>query len=184
MFMRCFNCNSVLEKDWKFCASCGANICGLPDNMAKAIEASILSALSGTNMSGFAIRVIPSKVSETDACEKKTFFKRQPQTNFLETPNKPLKVVEPKTDITRLPGRIIVDAELPEVSNGNDIKVMLLGESIEIRAVAPEKMYMKILRIPKNMRLARSSFIEGKLRMELGEGVRIIDHKNQFFERT
>lgn len=179
--MKCASCSSAIEKDWKFCASCGANLCGLPDNMAKAIEASILSALQGTNMSGFAIRVIPSKTSEAEDHKKKAYFKRQPQTSFLETPNKPLKVVEPKTDITRLPGRIIVDAELPEVSNSNDIKVMLLGESIEIRAVANEKMYMKIMQIPRNMRLARSSFVEGKLRMELGEGVRIMDRKYQFF---
>lgn len=167
--MRCANCNSVLGENWKFCASCGANLCGLPDNMAKAIEASILSALAGTNMSGFAIRVVPSKTSEGDEIKKKAYFKRQPQTSFLETPNKPLKVIEPKTDVTRLPGRIIVDAELPEVSNSNDIKVMLLGESIEIRAVAHEKMYMKIMQIPKNMRLAGSSFSEGKLKLALSE---------------
>lgn len=172
MIMLCANCNSVLEENWKFCASCGASLSDDSDRLAKAIESSVMSALRGTNMSGFAIRVIPSKSGEIVLSERKVCSKIQKQNSFLQVPNKALDVVEPKTDITRLPGRIVVEAELPEVKSGNDIKVMLLGESIEIRAVAPEKMYMKILRMPRSMRLVNSAFVGGKLKVELGEVVR------------
>ena len=167
--MHCNTCNSVVEENWKFCAYCGTNLSINPDRMAKAIEASVMSALEGTGMKGYAIRVIPSKAPETAARGKKPYFKRQAQTIFLETPNKELAVIEPKTDITRMPGKILLEAGLPGVASSNDVKIMVLSESIEIRAIAPEKMYMKILRIPKNMRLARSAFIEGKLKAELIE---------------
>ncbi len=169
--MRCNICNSIVEEKWRFCAACGTNLAGSPNKTdiiaEKAVETSILSALQGMGISGFAIRAVPSALRE-----QKKYSKRQPQNNFLQTPNKEITVVEPKTDITRLPGRIIVDADLPEVKSGNNIKIMLLGESIEIRAVAPEKMYLKIMHIPKNMRLAGSSFVEGKLKIALGECMR------------
>ncbi len=170
--MRCNNCNSAVEENWNFCAVCGANIADSPDKMAKAIEASVMSALQGTGMSGYAIKIVPSKARETSVRENKKYCKRQPQSNFLETPNNALAVAEPKTDITRLPGKMLLELDLPQVVSGNYIKIMLLGESIEIRAIAPEKMYMKILRIPRNLRFVRSVFNQGKLKVELGECAR------------
>lgn len=168
--MRCNHCNSAVEENWNFCATCGATIIRNPDMITKAIEASVMSSLQAIGMKGYAIRVIPSR--QNAICEHKPCFRHEAQDNFLATPGKPLPVVEPKTDITRLPGRMALELELPEVSSGNYIKIMLLGESIEIRAIAPEKMYLKILHIPRNLRLARSVFNEGKLRVELGDEAR------------
>lgn len=167
--MRCHSCNSVVEENWKFCASCGASIIDNSDRMAKMIEASVASALQGTGMSGFAIRAVPQAGNQNAPGEHKPRFRRQAQANFLEQPNTAKTVIEPKTDITRMPGKILIEAELRNVASGNDIKIMLLSESIEIRAVAPENMYMKILRVPKNLKLARSSFAGGKLEIELSE---------------
>ncbi|MBU4246514.1 MAG: zinc ribbon domain-containing protein [Nanoarchaeota archaeon] len=168
--MRCAACNSVLEEKWKFCASCGANIKNCSEALTKEITQSIISSLTGSeNKGNLEINMLPNKTINNSQEDRKIHSKRQKQNSFLNTPNKPLEVVEPKTDITRLPGRIMLDTEIPGVKSGDSIKIMLLGESIEIRAVAPEKMYMKILHIPQNMRLAGSSFVDGKLRVALSE---------------
>ncbi|VVB61017.1 Uncharacterised protein [uncultured archaeon] len=255
--MNCPNCNSAVEENWKYCASCGANIAvntendtimnysthnrtmagnnsiesrtfraervcrddtcpalgksrtsddeELVERMAKEIGVSILASLGGIQTRGLAIRVIKPQSKQSDKSMQETCFKEQENTvnsktfdSYLngclnsqsiqshnitnikgcaieythkqESASKP--VFEPKIDITRLPGKIAVDAELPSVVSGNDISTTLLGESMEIRAIAPEKMYFKVVPVPRRMRIIGSSFLEGKLRVELGEAVR------------
>jgi len=161
-----------MDENWKFCAFCGANIEEIREKFTKELTCSIMASLENSEgKNNFTVKLIPRERLNAQLEGRKIYSKRQNQNSFLNTPNKKLLVVEPKTDITRLPGRITIDAELPEVLSGNDVKIMFLGESIEIRAIAPEKMYLKIMRIPKNMWLARSSFAEGRLRMDLGERI-------------
>ena len=172
VLMRCAACNSVLEENWKFCASCGANIRESSAALTREIAQSIMSSLNDSENKGrLEIKILPHEIIKNSQKDK-AYSKRQKQNSFLNTPAKPLEVVEPKTDITRLPGRIMLETEIPGVKSGNSIKIMLLGESIEIRAVAPEKMYMKIMRIPRNMRLDGSSFVDGRLKIALGECIR------------
>ncbi len=219
--MNCPNCNSEIENNWKYCASCGANITidtesdtimnystrdrtmaknsssrefkdeELVERMAKEIGVSILASLGGVQTRGMEIRVInprnhalrqafPDKPENREyqnrqscAFRQETGFKAQEKGHAIECTRKQeaasKPVFEPKIDITRLPGKIAVDAELPEVVSSNNVSTTLLGESMEIRAIAPEKMYFKIVPVPRRMRIIRSAFLEGKLRVELGE---------------
>lgn len=164
--MRCNSCNSEVEEHWNFCASCGANVINEPDRLAQEISASILASLNAySGSTKYAIKTRP----RTSEAALRKYSKKQKQTEFLQTPYDSRKVVEPKMEITRLPGKLVLLTELPEVASGNHIKIMLLRESLEIRAVSSKKMYMKIIPLPRRMRFAGSSFVDGKLKVELGE---------------
>ncbi len=161
--MRCNSCNSIVEEHWNFCASCGANVLNEPDRLAQEIGASILASIQAGSMK-YRVKTMP----EATKTEFK-YSKKQNQTDFLHTPYNSQKVVEPKMEITRLPGKLVLLTELPEVASGNHIRIMLLRESLEIRAVSQRKMYMKIIPLPRKMKFAGSSFVEGKLKVELCE---------------
>lgn len=78
-------------------------------------------------------------------------------------------VTEPKMEILRLPGKIVLEAELPGVESANGIKILELSESLEMRAEAPERIYLKIVQVPAGMRVISKAFEPGKLRVELGK---------------
>ncbi len=73
---------------------------------------------------------------------------------------------EPKADVRRIGDRVSVDIEMPSVKDTGDIEVRELGSSVEVKAVAGDKAYFKILTKPENLRLSGKSFGDGKLHLE------------------
>jgi len=72
---------------------------------------------------------------------------------------------EPKTKIKRFSDRLIYELEVPGVKSIKDIIFMKLEESLEIKAIADKKVYIKI--IPINMPLINSYLSKDKLILEL-----------------
>ncbi len=73
---------------------------------------------------------------------------------------------EPKTDIKRLPDKIIIETNLPDVESEDDIIIHTLPESIELKAIGKKKMYFKIMQIPKGWQLTSKTFKDSKLKLE------------------
>ncbi len=73
---------------------------------------------------------------------------------------------EPKTDIKRLPDRIIIETNLPDVESDSDIIVHTLPESIELKAIGKKKIYFRIMQIPKGWQLISKTFKDSKLKLE------------------
>ncbi|MCK4808724.1 MAG: zinc ribbon domain-containing protein [Candidatus Aenigmarchaeota archaeon] len=73
---------------------------------------------------------------------------------------------EPKTDIKRLPDKIIIETNLPDVESEDDIIVHTLPESIELKAIGKKKMYFRIMQIPKGWQLISKTFKDSKLKLE------------------
>jgi len=73
---------------------------------------------------------------------------------------------EPITQIRRLSDRIIYEIEMPDVESINDISIIKLENSIEIKALAKNKAYFKV--IPINLPITNYTLSEGKLVLELG----------------
>jgi HSP20 family molecular chaperone IbpA len=76
-----------------------------------------------------------------------------------------LKREEPKTDIRRLSNKMIYEIEMPGVKSLEDISIIKLENSIEIKAVAKNKSYLK--NIPINLPIINYNLSEGKLILEL-----------------
>lgn len=73
---------------------------------------------------------------------------------------------EPKADVRRTDGTVTVDMELPGVKSPDDIHVRELENSVEVKAIAGEKAYFKIVTKPPQARLAERNFSNGVLHLE------------------
>lgn len=72
---------------------------------------------------------------------------------------------EPKTNIRRFSNKVIYEIEMPEVKSIEDVSITKLENSIEIRAIAKNKAYFKL--IPISLPITDYNFSEGKLVLEL-----------------
>ena len=73
---------------------------------------------------------------------------------------------EPSANIRRLSNKVIYELDIPGVTSINDISVIKLENSIEIKAVAKDKAYKKI--IPIDLPLKKYKLENEKLILELG----------------
>jgi HSP20 family molecular chaperone IbpA len=73
---------------------------------------------------------------------------------------------EPKTNVRRLANKVIYEIEMPGVKEIDDISILKLENSIEIKAVGEKKAYKKI--IPINLPIINYDLSEGRLILELG----------------
>ncbi len=78
----------------------------------------------------------------------------------------PKTTEEPKTEVRRVDSKVMVDMELPGVKSLEDIRINEMQESVEVRAVAGERGFFKILTKPGQFRLSGKSFKAGKLHLE------------------
>ncbi len=77
-----------------------------------------------------------------------------------------LKKEEPKTDLRRLSNRVIYELEMPKVHSIEDVSIVKLEDSIEIKAIGKDVGYTKI--IPISLPIKNFEFAKGKLVLELG----------------
>ncbi len=95
---------------------------------------------------------------------------RQPETMKQPESEKELPPVkyteEPKTSVRRLDSKVLVEIEIPGVKSEDDIRITELESSVEVRAVAGEKAYFKILTKPGEFRITKKDFEKGKLVIE------------------
>lgn len=73
---------------------------------------------------------------------------------------------EPAANVRRLDGRVVVDLEIPGVKSEKDIEVNELESSVEVKAIAGNRGYFKILTKPEEFSLSRRTFKNGKLQLE------------------
>jgi len=78
----------------------------------------------------------------------------------------PKKTEEPKSTVKRLGSKVIVDIELPDVKRDDDIQVKELEDSVEVRALADDKLYFKILTKPSKSGITSQDFKNGVLHLE------------------
>lgn len=87
-------------------------------------------------------------------------FSKENSKKFSNLPKK-----EPKTNIKRLSDRIIYEIEMEDVKSINDISIIQLENSIEIKAIGKESSYYKT--IPIEFPIIDYYFEENKLILEL-----------------
>lgn len=73
---------------------------------------------------------------------------------------------EPKTDVRRFSDKVVYELSMPGVRSENDISINNLENSIEIKAIAKDRAYKKV--IPIDFPITGYNFSKGKLILELG----------------
>jgi len=137
--------------------------------------------LSNPKGSGFSIKIIQSGGKEPEVSvrtfgdvDKEKLKKEMSGMSYSSGESKGQKVMikesmkteEPKTSVTRSSSKVIVNMEMPGVKSDRDIEVSELESSVEVKALAGDKAYFKILTKPSQFRLAKRSFDRGILHME------------------
>ncbi len=72
---------------------------------------------------------------------------------------------EPSTNIRRLADRVIYEIDIPGVKSIRDVSIVKLENSIEIKALTKDKVYIKL--IPINLPISDYKLSKGKLILEL-----------------
>jgi hypothetical protein len=112
-------------------------------------------------------RVFPQnreqQIQETNPKPEKVSVNKMPQEK-LERFAK-LKRVEPNSKVRRFGNKIIYELEVPGVKDINDILINKLENSIEIKALAQDKSYSKIINV--NLPIIRYGLEKGNLFLEL-----------------
>ena len=86
-----------------------------------------------------------------------------PQGNLKKATN--IAKEEPLTSIKRLSDKVIYEIEIPGVKSIEDISITKLENSIEIKALAKDRLYFKL--IPINLPITNYNLSKGKLVLEL-----------------
>lgn len=120
---------------------------------------------------------------EIEKSIKKIGFREDPKIRETEGPGKPgvtereegkvcisgaKTTEEPKTCVKRIGERMVVEVELPDVRDSRDIEVKSLENSIELKALAGDRAYFKILTKPPQTNVKEKRFKRGILYLELG----------------
>lgn len=88
-------------------------------------------------------------------------FSNEKLKKFVKLPKK-----EPATKIRRFTDKVVYEINIPEVKSINDISITQLETSIEIKALAKNKVYSKL--IPINLPIINFNFLNEKLVLEFG----------------
>ncbi|MDO8468121.1 MAG: hypothetical protein Q7S56_04210 [Nanoarchaeota archaeon] len=94
---------------------------------------------------------------------KEIISKKIKEESLRNTKNLPRE--EPKTDIRRLADKVIYEISIPGVKSTDDISISKLENSIEIKAIAKNKVYTK--HVPFALPIIDYKFADGKLTLEL-----------------
>lgn len=73
---------------------------------------------------------------------------------------------EPSTNVRRLSNKVVYEIDLPGVKSAEDVSIIKLENSIEIKAVTKDKAYFKLL--PIKLPIINYKVSDGKLVLELG----------------
>lgn len=76
---------------------------------------------------------------------------------------------EPKTNLKRMGDNIQYEMEVPGVQSIKDVSIIKLEKSLEVKAIAKEKAYQKI--IPIDLPLKKFTLLQGKLTLELDASI-------------
>lgn len=90
----------------------------------------------------------------------------QAQTIETSTLPTPKTTEEPSARISSLGNKVIVDIDLPGVKKEKDIEVLERESSVEVKAIAGDKGFFKILTKPPEFTLKEKTFKKGSLHLE------------------
>ncbi len=186
--MKCVNCHNDADDKWNYCPTCGfkfrdaKNVQGVFSvfsDLLKQFKDEGLFENADDSLKSFTIKIDNSdgvpKVKVSNPNKNKhehhhshhnhASYPKQSQLN-LRTPHR--NVEEPKTQLDRREGSFVVKMEIPDVVDVNDVEIIRFPESVEIRAHAKDKTYLKTIDTGSFKTVRTKQLINGTLFMELG----------------
>lgn len=175
--MKCLYCNAKIEEKWNYCSECGHGIerhnrfVNLIhrhlDQIKRRFSAPTIDREERGTRGGITISITtgfgqPQVSMDSDEPEKKDSYN---QKRLFER-RQPKETIEPEVIMNKTVGTIIVSTPLPGVKTEDDVEIISLPNSVELRAYGDEKGYFKILNIPNTFGLVEKKLKDGKLRLQ------------------
>ncbi len=179
---RCDRCNAEIKRSWNYCPFCGSKISrvkkfvefGVEDifeRMLESIDSTFRWLLTSNpepqkKQHVLKIKITPAHVDvmrENDPRKKDRISGEHVVKSSHEPSTTPKAVVEPEAEIKRQGSEITITLKMPGIKDERDVELIRLEESAEIRARVKDKMYFKILDIPKSFTLKEKSVSKDRL---------------------
>ena len=135
----------------------------IPRGQVKKTGVSIRISTSGNRPPEIKIDSFGNKKAKQTKTIKEMPQKTMPQKNLKKISMLPKK--EPITEVKRFSDKIVYEIKMPGVKSTEDISIIKLENSIEIKALAKDKVYFKL--IPINLPITDYNLSKGKLVLEL-----------------
>ncbi|MEM2954350.1 MAG: zinc ribbon domain-containing protein [Candidatus Nanoarchaeia archaeon] len=158
---KCWQCKKEIKYNWQFCPFCGVN---LNKNFENSFER-LFNDIS--KMLAVSLSSLPQNISITldDSNEfAEEIEKNQNKRKLLKLP----KIIEePKTEIKSHKNKFLIFVKLPNIKKLKDVDVKIFGQSLEIRALAKDKGYFKIVPLPSKYEIINKVLEGDILKIEL-----------------
>ena len=184
---KCKNCNVEVNDKWNFCQNCGVDLMGksfgnyknidrqmevinktLEENLGfprfrvkSPVRGVSITITSGTGMQPR----VEVKTSGVHKHHEHAFPVKEPEIEGKKEIRIPKFTEEPETKIQHIGKRQIITINLADVKE-EDVQIKQLEQSIEIRAIAGNKGYFKLLPVPANAYVDKQ-FKNGILTLEI-----------------
>jgi HSP20 family molecular chaperone IbpA len=177
--VKCRFCNSEMHEGWLFCPYCGAPS-GLefkpvfaPQEVEEEIKKlhRILTSTLGPEMRG-GISIKISNVDGKPDIQVKRFgdleeISSEKQVTFTQRVRQiPRETSEPEAVVQKVDNTYILKIKMPDVGE-EDIDVMKLENSVEIRGYMGDKVYFKVFEIPINGKIIYRKLEDGVLTVKV-----------------
>lgn len=186
--MKCKSCKKDIgAEQWKYCPHCGEELAkksvysygmqDVADKMLSGIQRILMRKLfttlaqtirqsEGANSGSFRVKITSSKRPMAHATKQATA--QAPDMTTASKRPTPKETIEPKADITKLPGKLKINIPLPGIECMDDIDILKFENSCEIRAYTEDKLYFKIIQTPQNLNLYEKNLNNETLILEFG----------------
>ena len=165
--MNCNECGRKTAKDWNYCPYCGEEVIrskgifGSIDKIFKGLFNNLNKGLINEEVNGnkFTIRIRGMPNNNTN-------FKPRPQKQSFKMP---AELIEPEAKIKRLGNELEINVLLPGIKSLNEIRLVKMGESLEIRAVNGNKGYFKLISVPNEYQVINKTINNELLNVRMRE---------------
>lgn len=182
--MNCENCGGNADEKWNFCPKCGNEIrrksffeygvadlfADVANNLARKLLYEMQPGAS-KNAGGFSVKIMQGMApgaGQNREYSDSGIEGRKPAELSAKVRPQPRVTIEPKANFSKLPGKLLVEVEAPGVKSLDDVDVLELGTSVEVRAYSGDKLYFKIISIPKKAAVVSKKVEDGKVVLVMG----------------
>ncbi|MCK4555263.1 MAG: zinc ribbon domain-containing protein [Candidatus Aenigmarchaeota archaeon] len=187
--MACEKCNIDTKDDWSFCPKCGhelkrskvvdygmedvfASMANSLQNMTKRMLFEGMRPQGAKAPSGLTVKIVrgvPATAMRNQSARIAPVQMNAPAkvTTPLKARPAPKKTIEPEATFNKLPGKLMVEVKTPGVESIEDVDVLEMGTSVEVRAYSGDTLYFKIINVPKKASVVSKKVESGKLVLEM-----------------
>jgi HSP20 family molecular chaperone IbpA len=163
-----------MARDWAYCPYCGGKINNnsLFSGLSKMINGlfnnnELFNTNNAPEAKVFKFRISTGPEGKLVVSNNLNQNQVLPSKKSVRMTRMPSELIEPKTIVNKSEQAIELIIELPGIKSLNDINLIRMGESLEVRAVKGNKGYFKLIKVPGDYAITNKSIDKEVLSVRL-----------------